>query len=140
MNLVLTKSLSCALALSLTLSALPQQALAQLISTEDMLTQSQAQGPGSAVSPSEHSRERLRGFLARADVEAALREQGVDAAAARERVQALSDDELAQLDRRIAQAPAGGEVLGLVFSVFVLLLVTDILGFTKVFPFTRSIR
>ena len=27
-----------------------------------------------------------------------------------------------------------------VFTVFIVLLVTDILGFTKVFPFTRSVR
>jgi hypothetical protein len=31
-------------------------------------------------------------------------------------------------------------VLGILFAVFVILLVTDILGLTKVFPFTRPIR
>jgi hypothetical protein len=36
--------------------------------------------------------------------------------------------------------PAGGDVLGVVLAVFLILLVTDILGFTKVYPFTRPIR
>ena len=37
------------------------------------------------------------------------------------------------------KAPAGG-IIGVILFVFFVLLVTDILGFTKVFPFTRSIR
>jgi len=36
--------------------------------------------------------------------------------------------------------PAGGEILGILLTVFIVLLITDILGFTKVFPFTRSIQ
>ena len=65
---------------------------------------------------------------------------GVDPAAARDRVAALTDDELAALDQRLDSLPAGGDVLGALLFVFVLLLVTDILGLTKVFPFTRSHR
>ena len=52
----------------------------------------------------------------------------------------MSDSEVAQLAGRIDQAPAGGDVLGILFTVFIVLLVTDIMGFTKVFPFTRSVR
>jgi hypothetical protein len=36
--------------------------------------------------------------------------------------------------------PAGGDVLGVLFAVFIILLITDVIGVTKVFPFTRSIR
>lgn len=132
--IILKKCIASALVLSTTLAALPLPAHAQLVPTETLVAQQRA-GEAAAA-----SRDRVAAFMARADVEAAMREQGVDADAARARVQALSDEEVAQLDGRIAQAPAGGDVLGLVFSVFVLLLVTDILGFTKVFPFTRSIR
>ena len=56
------------------------------------------------------------------------------------RVNAMSDAEVAQLAHRVDQAPAGSGVVGVLFSVFLILLVTDILGFTKVFPFTRSVR
>ena len=74
------------------------------------------------------------------DVRKALQSQGVDGNAALERVQAMSDAEVAQLAGRIDQAPVGGDILGLIFTVFIVLLVTDILGLTKVFPFTRSVR
>lgn len=78
--------------------------------------------------------------LSRADVVAALQARGVSVEAARERVAALTDSEAAQVAAQIDQAPAGGDVLGAVVFVFLVLLVTDILGLTKVFPFTRSIR
>lgn len=79
-------------------------------------------------------------FLARADVQQGLQAQGLSAADASARVQAMSHDEVAALAGRIDEAPAGGNVLGLMFTVFIVLLVTDILGLTKVFPFTRSVR
>ena len=42
---------------------------------------------------------------------------------------------------QIESLPAGGaDVLGVLLIVFLVLLLTDILGFTKIFPFTRSIR
>ena len=52
----------------------------------------------------------------------------------------MTDAEIAQLNQRIDQMPAGGDVLSIIFTVFIILLITDILGFTKVFPFTRSVR
>ena len=53
----------------------------------------------------------------------------------------LSDAEAAYLADQIDHAPAGGDsLLGVLVFIFVLLLVTDILGLTKVFPFTRSVR
>jgi len=55
-------------------------------------------------------------------------------------VAAMTDDEVAQMSSRLDTLPAGGDVLGAVVLVFVILLVTDLLGFTKIFPFTRSLR
>jgi hypothetical protein len=83
----------------------------------------------------------LERTLARADVVAALQARGVSVDAARERVAALTDAEAAQLATQIDQAPAGADgLLGTIVFIFVLLLITDILGLTKVFPFTRSVR
>jgi hypothetical protein len=76
----------------------------------------------------------------RAHVVAGLQARGVSVEAARDRVAALTDAEAAHVAAQIDQAPAGGDVLGIIFTIFIVLLVTDILGFTKVFPFTRSIR
>ena len=89
---------------------------------------------------SESGRALLERTLARADVVAALEARGVSVAAAKERVAALTDDEAALVAAQIDQAPAGGDALGVIVFIFVLLLITDILGFTKVFPFTRPIR
>ena len=86
-------------------------------------------------------REKLSSFLARDEVAAEMQKLGVDAASAKLRVDAMTDGELQQVAGKLDQLPAGGEsILGVVFTVFIILLITDILGLTKVFPFTRSIR
>ena len=86
-------------------------------------------------------RNQVRSFLDRDDVLTRLRELGVDPAAARARVDALSGDEVAALAGRIDQLPAGGDgLLGVLLFVFIVLLITDILGYTKVFPFTKPIQ
>ncbi len=86
------------------------------------------------------NRDKLKKFLAREDVHQGLMKQGVDLAAANQRVASLTDSEVAVLVGRVDQAPAGGDVVGVIFTVFIVLLITDILGWTKVFPFTRPIR
>ena len=52
----------------------------------------------------------------------------------------LDDQQVRELAARVDQLPAGAGVVGVLFTIFIVLLVTDILGFTKVFPFTRAIR
>ena len=86
-------------------------------------------------------RGQVRNFLERADVQAKMQSLGVDPAAARARVDALGDDEVAALAGRIDELPAGGhDVLGVILLVFLILLITDLLGWTKIFPFTKPIR
>ncbi len=86
-------------------------------------------------------RDKVRNFLDRAEVRSQMQALGVDANAARARVDALTDEEAQNLVSRIDQLPAGGDsVLGILFAVFIILLITDLLGLTKVFPFTRSVR
>ena len=89
---------------------------------------------------SQSDRERIRSFLDREDVRNELQAQGADVNTAKARVDALTDEEVKKVAGKLDKMPAGGDVLGILFTVFVILLVTDILGFTKVFPFTRSIK
>lgn len=110
-------------------ASLPAQAV--MISTEE------ATATASALSP---EKARLQALLARADVQTALAQQGVSTEMAAARVAALSDAEAEQLSRHIDETPAGGSVLGVIVFVFLVLLITDILGLTKIFPFTRSVR
>lgn len=84
---------------------------------------------------------RMIEFLERAEVQAQLQAYGVSAEEVKLRVAALTDKEAAELAARIDTLPAGGvSIIGALLFVFIVLLVTDILGFTKVFPFTRPIR
>ena len=85
-------------------------------------------------------RDHVKQFLDRNDVQAQLQARGVGADTAKARVDALTDDEVKTLASRIDQLPAGGDVLGILLAVLIILLITDILGFTKVFPFTRPVR
>ena len=109
--------------------SLPLQANAGIVSTQE------ATAPAASA-----ERDRVISFLSREEVRKSIEAQGVDPQAAIDRVQAMSDEEVQQLAGRIDQLPAGGNVLGILFTIFIILLVTDILGFTKIFPFTRSIR
>lgn len=84
------------------------------------------------------------GSVARERVASLLERYGVNPAEVRARVAALSDDEAAELASRIDQLPAGGDgagaLVGALLLVFVILLITDILGYTKVFPFTKPLQ
>ncbi|PMR76993.1 PA2779 family protein [Billgrantia endophytica] len=82
-------------------------------------------------------RERIQEILSRADVQEQLIAQGVDLAEVDARVAALSDEEARQMADQLEQLPAGASAVGALLLVFVILLVTDILGLTNVFPFTR---
>ena len=106
--------------------ALPLPSQAALVATESALAGAQ--------------RAQVARLLERADVQARLATYGVSARDVKGRVAALSDDEAAALAARIDSLPAGGDLIGAVVLVFLILLLTDILGFTKIFPFTRSVR
>lgn len=107
-----------------------QSAYAGLVGTDKVAVSAQSQS----------ERERIRTFLDREDVQNELQAQGVDVNTAKARVDALTDEEVQKVAGKLDKMPAGGDVLGILFTIFVILLVTDILGFTKVFPFTRSIK
>jgi hypothetical protein len=86
-------------------------------------------------------RDRVKSFLDRAEVQAQMQALGVNPQAAAARVNALSDDEIAGLADRIDQLPAGGsDVLTVLVAVFLILLITDLLGLTHIFPFTKDMK
>jgi hypothetical protein len=114
----------------LNLSMLSAPANAALIGTEAV-----------AAAESRHATEqKILSALSREDVARQMTALGVDPAQASQRVAALSNQELASLSDRIDRLPAGGDFIGTVGMIFIILLITDILGFTRVFPFTRAQR
>lgn len=89
----------------------------------------------------EDARSRIQAALDRDDVRAQLLALGVDPADAQARVAALTDAEAQQLAAEMDQLPAGGaSVIGAAVFVFLVLLFTDIMGWTNVFPFVNSVR
>ncbi|RFA30608.1 hypothetical protein CAI21_05645 [Alkalilimnicola ehrlichii] len=85
-------------------------------------------------------RAKLEDLLAREDVREQLEKMGVDPAFAAERVQALTAEEVDLLVAQLEALPAGGNgIIGAALIVFLVLLITDIMGYTEVFPFvTRT--
>ena len=93
-----------------------------------------------AANAARQNHDRIAAALDRPEVLAHLEKLGVNKSDAQARVAALTDEEAATLASQIDSLPAGGDVIGALVLIFVVLLVTDILGLTKVFPFTRSRR
>lgn len=97
-------------------------------------------GTGEVIAEQQRSldREQLLSALSRDDVRSQLTALGVDPADAAARVAALSEEELQAMASKMNELPAGGDVLGVIVFLFLVLLVTDILGFTDVFPFVNK--
>lgn len=87
-------------------------------------------------------RARVADVFSRAQVQDYLRAQGVDPALVQARVAALADDQVQVLAANLDALPAAGSTGGdLIFAglvVFLTLLVTDILGYTDVYPFVKK--
>jgi hypothetical protein len=88
------------------------------------------------------ARDHLKTLISRDDIKNALISQGIDPDEAKARVDSLSDSEVIEVAGKIEQLPAGGGAFGAVIAasviVFLVLLLTDILGYTDVFPFVKS--
>lgn len=92
----------------------------------------------------DQDRERLRSFLNRGEVCEQLEAWGVDKEMAMARLDSLTDEEVAELVSRLDELPAGGSAVGVVIGaavlIFLILLITDILGLTDIFPFVKKHR
>ena len=90
------------------------------------------------------NRAQVVAFLAREDVKQVMTQHGVDAVEAQKRVDSLSSTELTKIANSMEQLPAGGDGLGAIVGaavlIFLVLLITDILGFTHIFPFVTPQR
>lgn len=78
--------------------------------------------------------------LTRADLQAQLSDMGVDAADVTRRVNQMTPGEINQLNQRMAQLPAGEGVLGVIVLIFIIFIITDIIGATDIFPFVHPVK
>lgn len=104
---------------------------AGIVGTETLVSSEQAQ----------QDRAHILKLLERKDVQEQLVAYGVDAEQAKARVNSLTDAEMRNLAGQMDQLPAGGDsIVGVLFAIFIILLITDILGLTNIFPFVKHRR
>lgn len=121
------------LSFALSISLFTQVSSAQIVSTGVVLEQSTDLS----------SKEKLMKIISREDVTNKFQELGVDSKAIEARVASMTDEEASKIALQIDSLPAGADagvsILSAVVFIFIVLLITDILGLTKVFNFTKSI-
>ena len=86
------------------------------------------------------ARQSLLQTLKREQVQQQLLNLGVSPADVEARVQHMSYAEITQLNQQIDELPAGSGVLGAVVFIFVVFVITDVIGATDVFPFIRPVN
>ena len=126
------KPVSILLAIFLLMVSGPfQSAFAVMIGTETVTDMSQGQ----------EARAQIKQLLMREEVRQALVNQGIDPFEAGARIDSLSDPEAIAVADNLDQLPAGSGALEvfLIISLiaFIVLLITDILGYTDIFPFVK---
>ena len=79
-------------------------------------------------------------LLQRKDARDYLVSMGVQPRDVEQRVKMMTSEELAQLNAQMSELPAGGDVLGLVVLLFIVFIITDVIGATDIFPFVHPVR
>lgn len=103
---------------------------AAMIDNQQLITQSQ----------SDITKQEVLKQLDRQEVKQQLLSMGVDLNDAKARINQMSDQELAQLAQNFDEMPAGSGIIGAILVVFIVLVITDMLGATDVFGFVHDIN
>ncbi len=133
LNKIRLKSIAVAVIAAFGISLTPVAPVsAALVGNDQMASEQQAMSDRAFV----------KTFMERGDVQKQFEDLGVNPDEAKQRVDALSDAEVAQLADEIKSSPAGQGVIGALIGagliIFLVLLITDMLGFTSVFGFTNK--
>ena len=112
------------------------------VSTSYFMPMAQAAMIGSAQiisnQQAQQDRSQLSAMLQRADLVAQLEKAGVNPQQLQARIATLTDQEVATLTEQLNQLPAGGDIISTAVFIFLVLLATDIAGYTDVFPFVKK--
>lgn len=130
--------------LNLTRNGLALCLAAQMALLPPLSTMAQAEMLSTEAAISKYSAYANRDFLLGEVKKQEIRDEiialGVDPAEAEVRLEALSDDEIASIISQMEKDSAGGNaIVGAIVTVFLVLLVTDLLCLTRLFNFTRCI-
>jgi hypothetical protein len=76
----------------------------------------------------------------RSDVKQQLLNMGVSPENIESRIELMTHEEIAQLNQQIGELPAGGDVLGVILIIFIIFVITDVIGATDIFPFIKPVN
>jgi len=76
----------------------------------------------------------------RSDVKQQLLNMGVKPADIESRINLMTHEEIAQLNQQIDELPAGGDILGVLLIIFIVFVITDVIGATDIFPFIKPVN
>lgn len=65
---------------------------------------------------------------------------GVDPQQADIRVAGLSDNQINEISQRISDLPAGADAGGVILTIFIVFVITDVIGATDIFPFIKPVK
>jgi hypothetical protein len=130
------RAIALIMVLVLLITSLPLGVAQAALVTTDQVIGDRVRGDAA-----QHERRKVEAFLQRQDVRDQMIAFGVDPDEAGARVASLSDHEVRQIAGQIDRLPAGQGALvaliGAALFIFLVLLITDLLGLTNVFPFVR---
>ena len=107
------------------IAGLPQSAHAGMVGTQGLLSQTLGQ-------PDQQQ--------ARHVIETQLIALGVDSEMAKSRAASLSDQQVAEISTRLQDLPAGADAGGVILTLFIVFVITDIIGATDIFPFIHPVK
>ncbi|MBD9632852.1 PA2779 family protein [Pseudomonas sp. PDM19] len=84
-------------------------------------------------------REQLLKMLDDQGVQKKLQSMGVERSKVEQRIKSLSNEELAQFNQQLDEAPAGG-IIGIILLFLLIFVITDLLCITHIFTFVRCQR
>ena len=82
----------------------------------------------------------ITAFINRKDVQKAMVAQGINPIEAKARIANLTNNEIQKLNGLLGELPAGGiDIISTAVFVFLVFLITDLLGATDLFPFVKPL-
>jgi hypothetical protein len=89
---------------------------------------------------SHQTRDGLQQLFEQETAQQQLQAWGVNPDQIKSRIDSLTDAELARINQQVNDIQAGGDVLGILLVIFLVFVITDIIGATDVFPFINPAR
>ena len=86
------------------------------------------------------NKQTLLNALQREEVQQQLASMGVSPDELEQRVNHMTPEEIAQLNQKMSDLPAGSGILGTLLVIFIVFVITDVIGATDIFPFIDPVR